>query len=61
MVGAGAVVAHDVPDHGLVTGNPARLVGYVCSCGRRLTQGDEVWHCAACGRSLKLPESELQR
>ncbi len=29
MVGAGAVVMHDVPPRAMVSGNPARIVGYV--------------------------------
>ena len=36
MVGAGAVVTTDVPEHALVVGNPASVVGYVCQCGSRL-------------------------
>ena len=36
MIGAGSVVTRDVPDYGLVFGNPARLRGYVCPCGERL-------------------------
>lgn len=38
MVGAGAVVTHEVPAHALVVGNPARLAGWVCACGRVVTQ-----------------------
>lgn len=33
MVGMGSLVTRDIPDHGLVMGQPARLVGFVCACG----------------------------
>jgi acetyltransferase-like isoleucine patch superfamily enzyme len=40
MIGSGAVVSRDVPDYGLVWGNPARLRGFVCPCGERLEGSD---------------------
>ena len=36
MVGSGSVVTKDVPPHALVVGNPARSIGWVCSCGTKL-------------------------
>jgi len=51
MVAAGSVVSRDVPDHALVRGNPARVVGYVCACGQKVTfTGDRA--ACGCGRAL---------
>lgn len=38
MIGAGSVVTKDVSDYGLVVGNPAKLIGYVDSDGKRVDQ-----------------------
>ncbi len=38
MVGAGAVVVKDVPPNAIVAGNPARILGWACACGERLSR-----------------------
>jgi len=58
LVGAGAVVTRNVPDHGLVVGNPARLVGYVCHCGRKMEQKGNVWHCSVCDWTFEPQEDK---
>jgi acetyltransferase-like isoleucine patch superfamily enzyme len=55
FVAAGTVVIRDVPAHGLVVGNPARLIGWACSCGERLTDSLE---CPACALTYQLVSSE---
>lgn len=45
MVGSGSVVTKDVPAYALVVGNPAKQIGWVCKCGRRM----EGKVCKYCG------------
>lgn len=47
FIGAGTVVARDVPPQGFVVGNPGRLIGWACTCGARIREGAPC----VCGRS----------
>ena len=50
----------DVPDHGLVYGNPAKLRGFICFCGEVLGTGTKdgsafVLKCRECGKECRIP------
>jgi len=57
FVGAGAVVNHDVPDHALMVGVPARQVGWMSRHGERLAlplSGEAEAVCPATGIRYRL-------
>lgn len=57
LIGAGAVVASQVPDHALMLGVPARQRGWVCECGAILPPD---LHCPHCQRSYEKGENGLK-
>jgi len=54
LIAAGAVVTRNVNDYALMAGVPARRMGWVCECGKRL---DSSLFCQ-CGRKYK-EENEI--
>jgi acetyltransferase-like isoleucine patch superfamily enzyme len=66
MVGAGSVVTKDVPPHGLVYGNPAKLKGFVCYCGRKLkfvlkeNEDSIEYKCEHCSKVVRIKKEWLR-
>lgn len=60
FVGAGAVVAKNVPDYALVVGVPAKLVGWMCRCGVRLPRNTTgQFTCSACSNVYQQLSNEI--
>jgi UDP-2-acetamido-3-amino-2,3-dideoxy-glucuronate N-acetyltransferase len=52
FIGAGAVIAKDVPAFALMVGVPARRIGWMCQCGERLPDSG-AGRCAVCGSTYE--------
>ena len=68
MIGSGSVVTKDVPPHALVFGNPARIKGFVCKCGRKLDfvrEDDKenvvIMKCPVCNAEYKIKKEYYDR
>jgi UDP-2-acetamido-3-amino-2,3-dideoxy-glucuronate N-acetyltransferase len=60
LVAAGAVVVHDVPDHALVAGTPARRIGWVGRAGVPLQAEDQGrWRCPRTDESYREQDGVL--
>jgi len=59
MIGAGSVVTKDVPEYGLFVGNPAKLKGFICECGKRLIESSKnedtvIFFCEECKKKIQI-------
>ena len=60
FIGAGAVVASDVPDFALMVGVPARQIGWMCQCGVRLELAGGEGRCGTCGWTYRERDGQLR-
>ena len=66
LIGAGSVVTENIPSNALAYGNPARIRGFVCRCGRKLETEEKkkdcmLMNCRFCREHFKIPVEDYKR
>jgi UDP-2-acetamido-3-amino-2,3-dideoxy-glucuronate N-acetyltransferase len=61
FIGAGSVVTKNVPNYALVYGNPAKIQGWICECGEKLTFKKNRAQCLKCKKKYKKKNNEVSR
>lgn len=61
LIGAGTVVTKNVPDFGLITGNPGKIEGWVSEAGEKLIFKDQKAVCNQTGDSYILENNKVRK
>ncbi|MFW6134256.1 MAG: DapH/DapD/GlmU-related protein [Elusimicrobiota bacterium] len=61
FVGAGSVVTKNIPDYGLVFGNPAKIKGWVCKCGNKINFKKNRSKCEFCSKTYIKKDKKVEQ
>jgi acetyltransferase-like isoleucine patch superfamily enzyme len=66
LIGAGSVVTNDIPAYALAYGNPARIRGFICKCGKKLDVTGKkknciVMRCRSCDETYTIAAEDYSR